>query len=560
MGVSLSASDLNSVDPVNQAALLSYLNLPPVGGLADRAGPVDQTTNGGYELPSDQRQVLLQRRTRLGVYRSLGELLDIDGFGPAALATVIDKLSDLPRYGNRLRPVWGGPEGEREFFQLLEGATRYIHISTFIIGGRAGLRLADLLARKVKEGVKVRLMFCASGFVISGSPSGTGFVSRWSAVRSWAVNDMYARRNIVRRLNEGGVPFLNNAPIGRHWKRKSFKEQGTRSCAGYQRWARERGIPDPWIDEQVRIDAECGLAFANVDHRKMVVVDGDRAFIGSQNIADSYFYSNELSLDPKLNIRNWQWQDNSSILEGPAVQEMGRLFAMRWSLSGGDLFDWKDSFYAPVARRVGNAIVTVESSIPGVLRVPFWKNFSRLTRSCLGADARPLSVGEHPIRARLWQMPALAENDFYVQHCYPSDSSLLTHWASVAPRVKDFTMVVPFHYDTKVLGMECDRMYPELIAANIRVLGYGRAILHSKISVMDGWYTATGSYNLTLRSARADLELEFFVQCPEYGAAVRQRIREDLEFCRPVAPRALARFRSRFSLPLFDAVVRYFIL
>jgi cardiolipin synthase len=157
-------------------------------------------------------------------------------------------------------------------------------------------------------------------------------------------------------------------------------------------------------------------------------------------------------------------------------------------------------------------------------------------------------------------MPSLTETDFYVEHCYPSDSALLEHWATIAPSVKNFTMVVPFHYDTKVLGMECDRMYPELLRSGIRVEGYHRAILHSKISVVDGWYTALGSYNLTLRSARADLETEFFIQCPEYGGAVRRLIKRDLELSRPIKPKLSHRFRSRFSVPVFDAVVRYFFL
>jgi cardiolipin synthase len=147
-----------------------------------------------------------------------------------------------------------------------------------------------------------------------------------------------------------------------------------------------------------------------------------------------------------------------------------------------------------------------------------------------------------------------------VEHCYPSDSALLEHWTALAPDVNDFTMVVPLHYDTKVLGMECDRMYPEMIAGGVRLFGYDRAIMHSKITVVDGWYVSTGSYNLTLRSGRADMELEFFIQCPEYGSAVKRLIQGDLTECRPIQPGKMARFRSRFSLPVFDAMVRYLLL
>jgi phosphatidylserine/phosphatidylglycerophosphate/cardiolipin synthase-like enzyme len=78
--------------------------------------------------------------------------------------------------------------------------------------------------------------------------------------------------------------------------------------------------------------------------------------------------------------------------------------------------------------------------------------------------------------------------------------------------------------------------------------------------VVDGWYVSTGSYNLNLRSGRADLELELFIQCKEYGEKVRSLIQEDLKECRPVEPGRVARYRSRRSLPVFDAVVRFLIL
>ncbi len=551
--------DIERVPSELADAILAYLNLPPVGGYADREGPVADG-DAGYELPAGVRTPLLERRSRAGQFETLADLAGVPGFGASELDGLVQRLGDTARYGNRLKPVWGGPESEREFFALLESAERYIHISTYIVGGEAGLRLVKLLARKMKEGVKVRFMFCASGFVISGSPSGTGFVSRWSELRSYLFADLYVRKRIMAAIRELGVPFVNTAPIGRHWTRRELRRQGVKNRAGYERWARGRGIPDAWLEEQERIDAECSVAFANVDHRKMVLVDGDRAFIGSQNIADSYFYPNELSRDPRVNWRNWQWHDGSAVLEGPCVAQMNRLFAQRWMLSGGDPFDPEDAIYAAPPRRHGHAIVTLETSIPGMMRYSWRRNWPRFLLSLLGADLRPELEGRNPIRDRIRQLPHLARNDFYAEHSYPSDPELLGHWSSAAGRIRDFTLVVPLWYDAIVLGFECDRYYPDMLRQGARILGFDRAILHTKIAVADGWYTATGSYNLTPRSGRADLELEFMVQDPSFGAAVRERIRGDLVECRPVTPATVDRVRSRLSIPIFDAMIRYFLL
>ncbi len=556
----LEARDLAALDTATGEAVLAYLNLPPVGALADRDGPPTPGSRGGTELDAALRSALLERRGEAGRFRSPSDLLGVPGFGPKALRDIVTRLGDLERYGNRARPAWGGPEGERELFALLEGATRYIHISTLMVGGDTGLRLAELLARKKRQGLEVRIMFCATGFIISGTPSGTGFVSRFSGLRSYAFNDMYRRRRIIRRLRESGVGFINNVPIGRHWRRRDLRAKGVDAEAAYYRWARARGLPDDWIARQAHIDAHCGPAFSNVDHQKLVVVDGNRAFVGSQNLADSYLYPNPLSADPAINVRNWRWMDNSTLLEGPCVRALGRLFAERWMLAGGDLFDPAAPRYSPEPTRAGHAVVTLERSVPGMMKVPFRRNVRRLAVASPGTFMRLHREGENPIRDRLRRLPELAERDFYAEHCYPTDAELLEHWSGAARRLNDFFMVVPRHYDTKTLGRECDRTYPAMIDAGARLFGYDRAILHSKIAVVDGWYVATGSYNLTLRSARSDLEDEIFIQCPENGAAVRDRIRGDLLDSTEVTQRSLAGHRARWPLPLLDAVVRYLIL
>jgi phosphatidylserine/phosphatidylglycerophosphate/cardiolipin synthase-like enzyme len=557
----LNADNLTSIAADEAALLLSYLNLPPVGCFADLGERFDPHDEASFEVSAPLRSALGERRAAHGGrFSSLGELVGVDGFGPAELDAMVQRLGDRSRYGHRIETVWGGPDGEKRFFELIESAERYIHISTYIIGGQTGLRLARLLAEKVRSGVQVRLLFCASGFVISGSPSGTGFVSRFSELRSYLLNDMYVRKKIVRELRAAGVPFINSSPIGRHWKRRDLRQHGIRSADEYYGEMRRRGLPDAWLAEQEKIDAQCSVAFANVDHRKMVIVDGEKAFVGSQNLADSYFYTNELSSDPRVNVRNWQWHDNSTIIEGGIVARLNALFAQRWMLSGGDVFAWDDAFYEPRPRIAGHATVGIIPTIPGLLAMSLEDNLGGILKSLIGFDGRPIPRGQNPIRERMMRLPEFANSDLYVEHCYPSDSGLLEHWKEAARRLPEFHMVVPIYYDTKVLGDECDRFFPEMIAAGASLHGYSRAIMHSKIAVMDGWYVVTGSYNMTLRSARADLESEFFIQCPQYGQDVRDRIRHDMRDCRPVRPGLFDHYRSRWSVPIFDAVVRYFFL
>lgn len=560
----LRADDLAAITPADLNATLAYLNLPPVGAYADEHGPAGDGGRDAHELDQAVRAAVGARRERAGAagLAAPRDLVGIAGFGPGELAATIARLSDRTRYGHRVTPIWGGPSARRALFELLESARHHIHISTYIVGGEVGVELAKLLARKQREGVQVRLLFCATGFVISGSPSGTGLVSGWSERRSYVANDRYQRKRIVDELRASQVPFIDAAPIARHWRRKALREAGVRDAGDYYRWQRARGLPEAWLDEQRELDRRCPLGFANVDHRKMVIVDGDKAFVGSQNLSDAYLYENELDPDPKVNWRRWQWHDSSAILEGGVVRRLDRLFCERWTLSGGDLFDPDAADYAPSLppRPPGDAVVAIETSIPGMLRTPLARNLGRLALSMCGFDRRPLTEGENPIRRRLHALGDLARERLLVEHCYPSDHDLLGRWLATARRLRDVTMVVPLYYDTRVVGFECDRYFPEYLAAGARVMGYAKAIMHTKIAVADDFWVSTGSYNMNLRSARADLELQFFIQDRAYGGAVRRAIEADLGDCRPVTPGPVDRLRARFSLPIFDAVVRYFIV
>lgn len=554
----LTTEYLESLSSADQRALLAYLNLPPLGAFADREGAPKLGSDAAYEIEAAVRAPLLERRDALGgELTRIRDLMQLPGVDDQAIAAILTRLGDLSRYGQSLRPIWGGPESHRELFQLLESAERYVHISMYIMGGEIGMKVARLLAEKVKAGVEVRVMFTASGFVVSGSPSGTGLVSQLSWART-QLSDRYTRKRIVDLMLKSGIEVVDTAPLGRHWKRKLFRDMGVKDQSAYYRWCHEVGLPDAWIAEQQELDRVVTRGLPYVDHRKMIVVDGKRALIGSMNVADSYFYENELSTDPKVNWKNWQWHDNAAILEGGSIAELNRHFATRWALSGGRYFDPDDAHYQPPRERRGEAIVTQVATIPGVLQMPMSRNWSRLLLSMLGADRRPLLEGTHPIRDRVMQLPELAQHELHVEHCYPSDADLLSHWTRQAKNLREFAMIVPKHYDTILMGLECDRFFPEMQAAGAKLFGFNRAIMHSKIAVADSFYVATGSYNLTVRSARMDLELQFFVQDRSFGSAVREKICGDLAECIPIEPSALDRFRSRRSIPLIDAFIRYF--
>lgn len=121
---------------------------------------------------------------------------------------------------------FSGKEALEAMCQAMEEARHHIHLQSFIIeDDRTGRRFKEILIRKAKAGVEVRLMF-------------DGFGSR------------NLGKEFLRELADSGVEVLNFSPF-----RLLF--------------------PPPIVNYR--------------NHRKILVVDGNTGFLGGVNIADRYY-------------------------------------------------------------------------------------------------------------------------------------------------------------------------------------------------------------------------------------------------------------------------------
>ena len=75
------------------------------------------------------------------------------------------------RYRNRVEQLHDGGEAFAALISALQGARRYIHLSYYIFADdRIGHAIADILVRKARAGVEVRLLYDAIGsWKLSGS-------------------------------------------------------------------------------------------------------------------------------------------------------------------------------------------------------------------------------------------------------------------------------------------------------------------------------------------------------------------------------------------------------
>lgn len=128
---------------------------------------------------------------------------------------------------NKVKILNDGKAKFEELFEAIEGAVSSVHLEYYIFeNDETGRRLTDLLARKVKEGVEVRLIY--------------------DDVGSWNMKRRHARR---------------------------LRAMGIRVCCFMP-------VVFPWLTSKLN----------NRNHRKIVVVDGKIGFTGGINVADRYVH------------------------------------------------------------------------------------------------------------------------------------------------------------------------------------------------------------------------------------------------------------------------------
>jgi len=147
------------------------------------------------------------------------------------------------RPGNRVRLITASDRAYTRLVELIEGAQRSIHVTTFIFGhDRIGQDLAARLARRAGEGIEVRLLVDALG-------------------------SLKARLWLLRRLRRSGVQvgiFMRMLPLHRKWSanlrnhRKIALFDDALAITGGMNLAGDYLGPEPdprrWIDTMLEIE------------------------------------------------------------------------------------------------------------------------------------------------------------------------------------------------------------------------------------------------------------------------------------------------------------------
>lgn len=230
------------------------------------------------------------------------------------------------------------------------------------------------------------------------------------------------------------------------------------------------------------------------DHRKCVIIDGNIAYIGGDNLADEY---------ANLKDKYGYWRDNAVRIEGECVFNTLISFAESWYISTKEILDIKK--YQGNSKILSNNIVT-----------PFMDG----------------PTDENNPASDLYTSIANNAKDYlYISTPYLIiDNEFLNHLCNAAKSGVDVIILVPGVPDKKLVYILTESNFGKLLEAGVKIYKYTPGFNHAKNYICDDLYAVIGSINLDYRSLYLHFENGVYIYNDSEIIKMKENFLYDLTF------------------------------
>lgn len=223
------------------------------------------------------------------------------------------------------------------------------------------------------------------------------------------------------------------------------------------------------------------------NHRKLIVIDGQVAFIGGMNIALRYIKG----------IDGRKWRDTHMMVRGGAVYGIQRAFLVDWYFVDRTLITNR-KYYPPLHSSPANdCLAQVVTSSP----ISPWPEIMQ-------GYERILMQARHYV---------YMETPYFL----PTET-ILSAMRTAALSGVDVRLMVPLRGDSKIIDIAQRTWLKEVMEAGVKVYCYKAGFNHSKILVTDDSLCTCGSTNIDFRSFEHDFESNIFFYDREMALRMKQ--------------------------------------
>lgn len=308
--------------------------------------------------------------------------------------------------GNRIRLQFEGPNTFEIWLEAINSAQRFVYFENYLVrDDRVGRAFREALVRKAREGVPVFLLY--------------DWIGCWATPR-------------------------------KYWK--PLRQAGVRVCA-FNRPS--LGVGD-------------AFGVLQRDHRKLVVVDGEVAYVGGFCVGNEWAGSSSEA----------PWRDTGVEIRGSAARAAAVAFESLWGEIGEPIVREQALAHPPDA---GETPVWLIEGEPGKTRV-----------------YRTLHLVAARARQRIWITDAY----------FVAPRSISEALGAAAQQGVDVRILVPAHNNWPLVGSLSRGGYRFLLESGVRIFEWQGPMMHAKTSVVDGLWCRVGSSNLNSASLMGNWELD----------------------------------------------------
>ncbi len=342
------------------------------------------------------------------------------------LARTLDRISRFCfTLGNTVVPLHNGDEAMPRMLDAIRNARQSVSLASYIFEANGvGAEFVRELGAAVKRGVQVRVMV---------DDAGTRY--------SWP--------SVIGALTKAGVTA-------------------------------RRFMPSRMILRLITMNLR--------NHRKILVVDGTKAFTGGMNIREG----NMLSRNPKHPVHDMHFE-----VAGPVAAQIQRVFAEDWAFCTGEQ-----------------------------MRGPLW--FPELppkgTVSAIGIVDGPDEDLEVMPATFFAALNAAREEVLIITPYFLPNPVLMAALRLCAVRGVKVTILTPSKNNIPLVAWAARTLYPDLLAVGCRIFESPPPFDHSKFFLVDRVWSFLGSTNWDPRSLR--LNFEFNLAC--HDPALGQRLEAEM--------------------------------